>query len=75
VVVGVTDYCRRCHQPINAGSGRVYAIRGYEETRAGGGQNHVLEKERLDGWVWHRHCWDIAMRKRKGHGVQLELRP
>ena len=69
----MADVCRRCHLPIEPTHGKVYAIQGYEEVRAGGGQNHVLEKRRLDGWVWHRTCWDVSMRKAKREGVQLRM--
>jgi hypothetical protein len=62
-----------CSKPIMNHQTKVYAVRGYEETRSGGGQNHVLEKERIDGYVWHRHCWDIAIARRKGTGKQLTL--
>lgn len=67
------DLCRSCGEPIYDYMPRVFAIQGYEETRKQGGQNHVLMKKRLDGWVWHRSCWDLVMKRHRGHGEQTEL--
>lgn len=69
----MADLCRSCHEPIYDYMSKVFAIQGYEEMRKRGGQNHVLHKERLDGWVWHKTCWEEIMRKRKGHGEQMQL--
>lgn len=63
------DLCRRCGQPIYRHQARAFPVRGYEVTRSGGGQNHVLFKERIDGWVWHaKPCFEDLMRQRKGGG-------
>jgi hypothetical protein len=53
----------------------VYPIRGYETTRSGGGQNHVLRKQRVDGWVWHKQCFDQVMRRKDGGAEQEPLIP
>lgn len=62
-----------CGKPVLESDTRMYPIRGFEETRAGGGQNHVWRKERIDGWVWHRHCWEMVIRRHDGGGPQGTL--
>lgn len=69
------DLCRRCGNPIYTYEPRVYAIVGYEESRRQGGANHVLLKQRQDGKVWHKACWEDAIkeRERRRNGEQLGL--
>lgn len=67
--------CRICGGAILSHHRRIYAIVGYEETREGGGQNHVIRKQRLDGMVWHRHCWEAAVRRKEARGEQLQMTP
>jgi hypothetical protein len=62
-----------CGRPVEEHQDRIYAIRGYERTRSAGGTNHVLRKERLDGWVWHFYCWERAVKRRDRTGVQEAL--
>lgn len=65
--------CRDCNRPIAENETAVYPIQGYEVTRSGGGQNHVLRKTRVDGWVWHKACWDSLMKRRDLSGIQQSL--
>jgi hypothetical protein len=69
----MADLCRSCGNPIYDYDTRIHAIQGYEESRKGGGTNHVLNKQRLDGWIWHKGCWQDLMRRRRGHGEQLQI--
>lgn len=69
----MADLCRSCGQPIERYHEQVYAIQGYEERRSGGGAHHVLEKQRLDGWTWHKRCWESVMRRHQGRGEQGRL--
>jgi hypothetical protein len=71
----VSDICRICKRPIASHERRIYAVVGYEESREGGGQNHVVRKQRLDGMVWHKPCWETAVRRKEGRGEQLEFAP
>jgi hypothetical protein len=59
--------CRECGKMIEQHETVVYPIKGYEVTRRGGGQNHVVHKQRVDGWAWHELCFDLVMR-RAGRG-------
>jgi hypothetical protein len=65
--------CGHCHRTVFEHDDRVYAIQGYERVRHGGGQNHVLRKQRVDGYVWHYRCWESAVRRRDGLGIQEAL--
>jgi hypothetical protein len=71
----MADLCRSCGQPIYDYDTRIHAIQGYEESRKQGGTNHVLRKQRIDGMVWHKGCFEAILRKKRGHGDQLELAP
>lgn len=73
MIVGHCSFSGCSNPEIHDYQTRVYAVRGYEETRTQGGQNHVLRKERVDGWVWHRHCWETVMHHHDGTGKQSSL--
>lgn len=70
----MADLCRACGEPIYDYDTRVHAIQGYEESRKGGGTNHVLHKKRLDGWIWHKGCFETLMRRRRGYGEQTGMK-
>jgi ribosomal protein L37E len=71
----MADLCRKCGRPIYDYDTRIHAIQGYEESRKQGGTNHVLRKQRIDGWSGTRAAGRTIMRKRRGHGDQMELAP
>jgi hypothetical protein len=48
----------------------VYEVRGYERERDRGGANHVLERVRVDGRVWHEHCFPAWLRRQHARGEQ-----
>jgi hypothetical protein len=59
--------CRKCGEVIRANERAGYPIQGYEVERDSGGQNHVVNKTRVDGWIWHARfkgdCFDQAVNK------------
>jgi hypothetical protein len=65
------DTCRSCGKPIETFHAKVHAVRGYEETA--GGSTRMLRKQRLDGYVWHKTCWERLVHRRDGTGPQLEM--
>lgn len=64
--------CCLCEKLVKGSEAAVFEIKGYEEVRSGGGQNHVLRKERLDGRIWHKFCWSEMIREQDG-GSQMTL--
>jgi hypothetical protein len=58
--------CKECGRSVSATETAVYPVQGYEVTRGGGGQNHVLHKTRVDGYVWHKPCFDVVMMRKQG---------
>lgn len=45
--------CAFCGEPVKTSDRAAFAITGYERERETGGQNHVVKKARVDGWIWH----------------------
>lgn len=45
--------CRKCGGRIESLDTAAYAIEGYEVERSAGGANHVRDKRRVDGMIWH----------------------
>lgn len=59
--------CRGCGELIGSGERAAYAVTGFEQERVGGGANHIVERKRIDGELWHdRHSADcFALRDRQ----------
>ena len=76
-MTGPKGICRKCGETIHSNERAAYAVQGYEVERDAGGQNHVRERRRMDGWVWHERyegdCFDLWLKQRKGTGVQETL--
>jgi len=62
--------CVECRQHVKRSQSAVYEVHGYERERGQGGTNHLLERARVDGRIWHAHCFDSWLRRRRGAGVQ-----
>jgi hypothetical protein len=56
---------------VSATERAAYGVIGYEQERTGGGANHIIDRQRLDGAVWHdRHSAD-CFAHRNGHQERL----
>lgn len=66
-------FCVECNQAVEGFAPAIYEITGFEEERSEGGTNHVLDRQRVDGRVWHRPCFEDWRRKRDGRGQQASL--
>lgn len=63
--------CRVCGEEVTASQRAAYAVTGFEQEREAGGANHILERRRIDGQIWHdRHSADCFSRR---NGVQERL--
>lgn len=65
--------CVDCGRDVTRMQTAIHEVRGYERDRAQGGTNHVLGRVRVDGRIWHEHCFDSWMRKHRGDGQQGAL--
>jgi hypothetical protein len=48
--------CEKCQQPVQSPQTPAFPITGFEVPRAQGGQNHVRNRQRVPGQVWHEVC-------------------
>lgn len=65
--------CVECCRTVGRSQTAVWEVRGYERDRGGGGTNHLIERARVDGRVWHSSCFDSWLRRARGQGVQGAL--
>jgi hypothetical protein len=64
---GPKGICNYCGERVEGTQRAAYEVTGYEEERDGGGQNHVVDRKRVDGKIWHdRHDFDCFYKFRKG---------
>lgn len=57
--------CLRCGGIVEAAHKAAYGVTGYERERSAGGANHIVDRERIDGQIWHDRWSGDCFAKRK----------
>ena len=65
--------CVACDGEVSGDHHAVREVHGYAQERAAGGYHSILHPTRLDGRIWHSHCFEGWWRRQQGHGEQSTL--
>jgi hypothetical protein len=63
--------CVECGSFVSRVQSAVFEVHGYSSDRgphSGGGMNHLRDVKRVDGRIWHEHCWETYMRRQRHDG-------